>query len=102
MTTMHNREAAALRSHAYVRWYMKLWNTMPWRRERPKPLTKPHFHKDEHGMLIACYHTAKPAFPFFKWLFVLTATFPMEHLLWEHFPPLVKLLAWLNHILGLH
>lgn len=102
MTTLHQREQAALRSQAYTRWYMRWLNKLPWRAEKHKARVRPHFHMNEQGLLVACYHTAKPTFPFFKWLFVLTVTFPIEHLMWEHLPPLVKLLAWLNVTLGLH
>lgn len=48
----------------------------------------PHFHRDERGILVRCYHRTKPLHALLWFLLGTTVTYPLEHLLWE---------GWLLH-----
>jgi hypothetical protein len=57
---------------------------------------KSHYHKDEHGMLVKCYHKCKtilaePAF----WIGT-TLSFPLEHFLWTKVPGFLHISAWMG------
>lgn len=53
-----------------------------------------HFHKNEDGVLIRCYHVCKKkAPPIGWWIFFTTISFPIEHALWE-LTPLHYITGW--------
>ena len=64
---------------------------------------KPHYHKDENGFLVQCYHSCtkglhgiketmmSPAF----WV-ATTLTWPIEHFLYEHVAPF----SWIGKLMG--
>jgi hypothetical protein len=66
--------------------------------------TKPHYHKDENGFLIQCYHACSkgmlgikqtllsPAF----WIGI-TVSYPFEHYLYENVWPFNLVQAWMHH-----
>lgn len=65
--------------------------------------TRPHYHKDEDGFLIQCYHVCSkgltgvketlmsPAF----WIGT-TIAWPFEHFLYDHVPPFM----WIAKLMG--
>jgi hypothetical protein len=65
--------------------------------------TKPHYHKDENGFLVQCYHVChkglqgvketllSPAF----WI-ATTLTWPLEHAIYNFVPPF----SWIGHLIG--
>jgi hypothetical protein len=67
-----------------------------------EPRTKPHYHKDENGFLVQCYHVChkglrgvketlmSPAF----WV-ATTLTWPIEHFIYDHIPPF----SWIGHLI---
>jgi len=57
---------------------------------------KPHYHSDEAGLLVRCYHKCRTVF---TWQFFvgITISFPFEHFLWEKVPPF----SWLAGFMGL-
>lgn len=59
--------------------------------------SKLHFHLDENGQLVKCYHQARSALTSFGFWLGLTLGFPIEHYLWEKVWPFYKL----TEILGL-
>lgn len=65
--------------------------------------TQPHYHKDERGVLVQCYHACTKGLgsvretltnPVF-WIGT-TVTWPFEHFLYEHVPPF----SWIAHLMG--
>lgn len=44
---------------------------------------KPHYHTNEKGFAIACYHKCKTMLMNWQFWAGLTLGFPIEHLLWE-------------------
>ena len=54
----------------------------------------PHYHKDERGLLVECYHKAK-SFGWTSFLLGVTLSFPVEHYLWEKVPPFAWVAKWL-------
>lgn len=59
------------------------------------PQAKPHFHRDEQGMLVKCYHKCRN-----NWLVGFcvgtTLSFPFEHWLYEKVWPFNLLTQWLG------
>lgn len=41
-----------------------------------------HFHTDENGVLVKCYHGTKNVLSDYAFWIGLTIGFPLEHLLW--------------------
>jgi hypothetical protein len=60
-------------------------------------LVDPHFHRDEHGFLVKCYHNTKSVLTNWQFWFGLTMGFPLEHLLWEKVWPFYLI----THFIGL-
>lgn len=56
--------------------------------------TTPHFHVDEHGFLVRCYHRAKTNYVGF--IVGTTLSFPLEHFLYEKVPPFSWITQWLG------
>lgn len=67
--------------------------------------THPHYHKDESGFLVQCYHVCSKGVKGIKetltsvafWVGV-TVSYPFEHLLWERVPGF----SHIAHLLGMH
>lgn len=47
-----------------------------------KPV-KPHYHKDENGVLRKCYHAARSVLTTWQFWLGITISYPFEHYLWE-------------------
>ena len=56
-----------------------------------------HYHKNENGLLIKCYHKSKSFILDYSFWIGLTLGFPLEHFLWEKIWPFTLL----TKILGL-
>lgn len=48
---------------------------------------KPHYHIDERGFLVKCYHNGKALLLNWQFWTGLTLGFPLEHLIWEKLWP---------------
>ena len=59
----------------------------------------PHFHPDEQGKLVRCYHTCRSLLTDWKFILGVTISYPLEHALWER-TPLRHLLEWIGLSLG--
>lgn len=46
-----------------------------------------HYHRDEAGYLVRCYHTCRTALTSWQFWLGITFSFPFEHLLWEKLWP---------------
>jgi len=55
---------------------------------------KPHYHHDDQGMLVKCFHHCRNLITDYQFWIGVTLSYPIEHYLWEHVWPfsLVKLL----------
>jgi hypothetical protein len=56
----------------------------------------PHFHPDEHGRLVACYHACRSVATDWKFWLGVTVSFPLEHFLWEKVWPFKLVTAWMG------
>ena len=58
----------------------------------------PHYHTNEQGLLVKCYHSCAELLT--KWQFWagLTLGFPLEHFLWEKVWPFYVFSEWLEHL----
>jgi len=50
-------------------------------------VSDPHFHEDERGLLVRCYHSAKTEVLRVGFWVGLTLGFPLEHYLYDHVWP---------------
>lgn len=48
---------------------------------------QPHYHKDEKGVLVKCYHECRSLLTDWKFILGVTLSFPIEHFIWEHVWP---------------
>lgn len=48
-----------------------------------KPKHPEHYHKDEYGLWVKCYHQCRGLLTNWQFWLGLTFGFPLEHLLWE-------------------
>lgn len=48
------------------------------------PVTKPHYHRNENGILVKCYHDARNLLKERGFWIGVTVSYPIEHALWEH------------------
>jgi hypothetical protein len=56
-----------------------------------------HTHLTEDGILIKCYHKSKSAvFTAFMWFLGITASFPIEHFIWEKIWPFKEISQFLG------
>jgi hypothetical protein len=46
-----------------------------------------HYHKDEHGVLVKCYHKCRNVLTDYAFWIGITVSYPLEHFLWERVPP---------------
>lgn len=58
--------------------------------------TEGHYHIDEDGFLVRCYHGSKSILGNWRFWAGLTLGFPFEHLLWEKLWPFKILTVWLG------
>lgn len=58
--------------------------------------TLPHYHHDERGNLVKCYHEAKSLFTNWRFWAGMTLGFPAEHLLWEKVWPFSLVTHWMG------
>jgi hypothetical protein len=58
-------------------------------------LTGVHFHTDEQGRAVRCYHACRSVF---TWGFAVgvTVSFPIEHFIWEKLPGFSAVSRWLG------
>jgi hypothetical protein len=59
-------------------------------------MNEPHFHKDERGVLVRCYHGTKTLLTDYGFWIGLTIGFPIEHFIWEKLWPFTLLTALLG------
>jgi len=57
---------------------------------------KPHFHKDEFGFLVKCYHGTKNNLASYSFWIGMTIGFPIEHFIWEKLPGFRAITHWLG------
>lgn len=62
----------------------------------PRKRVEPHFHFNERGTMVKCYHEAKSLLTDWRFWVGLTAGFPAEHLLWEKVWPFYLLTSWVG------
>jgi len=55
-----------------------------------------HYHKDEQGMLVRCYHKCKTSLSDVSFWIGLTIGFPIEHFLYEKVFPFTLIKDWLG------
>jgi hypothetical protein len=65
-------------------------------------MNKPHYHKDERGVLVRCYHGTKSLLTDFRFWIGVTVSFPLEHALWTKVPGFSHLAEWLGLFGGHH
>lgn len=58
--------------------------------------TEPHFHFNELGTMVRCYHEAKNLLTDWRFWIGMTMGFPMEHLLWEKVWPFYLLTSFVG------
>lgn len=56
----------------------------------------PHFHRDERGVLVRCYHKSRAVLSQPGFWLGTTLSFPLEHVLWEKVWPFKLLLPFLG------
>jgi hypothetical protein len=55
-----------------------------------------HFHTDERGVLVRCYHESKNLLTNWRFWAGMTLGFPAEHLLWEKVFPFYLITHWMG------
>lgn len=55
-----------------------------------------HYHRNEYGALIKCYHSCKNVLTDYAFWIGLTLGFPLEHALWEHVWPFSAITKWMG------
>lgn len=55
-----------------------------------------HFHEDEQGFLVRCYHKSRAAVLSLGFWVGLTIGFPVEHFIWEKIWPFTLITKWLG------
>jgi hypothetical protein len=55
-----------------------------------------HYHLDENGIIVKCYHNSKLLFTDWKFWLGMTLGFPLEHFLWEKVWPFYLVTQWLG------
>ena len=58
-------------------------------------MSAPHYHEDENGTLVKCYHNVKTFLADWKFWAGVTLSFPIEHWLYER-GPLHFVTIWLG------
>jgi hypothetical protein len=48
---------------------------------------EPHYHLDERGLLVRCYHNGRALLTNWQFWAGMTLGFPLEHFLWENVWP---------------
>lgn len=56
----------------------------------------PHFHKNEQGFFVRCYHHSRTAIMSVGFWIGLTIGFPIEHFLWEKVEPFKTIAHWMG------
>ena len=56
-----------------------------------------HFHVDERGLLVKCYHESKSMLKSISFWIGVTISFPIEHFIWEKLWPF----SWITTFIGL-
>lgn len=64
-------------------------------------MNQPHYHKDEQGFLVRCYHNGVNLLTDYKFWIGVTISFPLEHFIWERLWPFYLLSDYLG-LLGSH
>lgn len=59
-------------------------------------MTTPHFHKDEQGQLVKCYHKTRAVLSDYGFWLGVTVSFPLEHWLWHSVPPFKYIAEWVG------
>lgn len=55
-----------------------------------------HYHPNEHGLLVKCYHKGKKLLFTIEFWIGVTLSFPLEHFIWEKVWPFYLLTEWLG------
>ena len=55
-----------------------------------------HFHKNEDGFLVKCYHSCRGILTDPRFWIGVTLSYPFEHLLWTEVPPFSYVSAFLG------
>ena len=59
-------------------------------------MSEPHFHEDERGVLVKCYHETKSQLVSYSFWIGMTIGFPIEHFIWEKAPGFSDITKWLG------
>lgn len=59
-------------------------------------MRKFHFHLNENGVLVKCYHGTKTLLADYSFWIGLTIGFPIEHFIWEKLWPFTVLTKFLG------
>ena len=59
-----------------------------------------HYHKNEEGLLVKCYHGAKSILSEWKFWLGITISFPIEHFIWTKLPVFSHISEYLGLIEG--
>lgn len=55
-----------------------------------------HFHKDDRGVLVRCYHKSKDILLSASFWLGVTLSFPIEHFIWEKVWPFRIISTWMG------
>jgi hypothetical protein len=72
------------------------WPTPEERRNRLYRKRPYHFHTNERGILVKCYHATSSLIRDWKFWAGVTLSFPLEHWLWERVWPFYLVTHWLG------
>lgn len=64
-------------------------------------MSKPHFHTNEAGLLVRCYHKTRLSWK--TWLLagiIALVAYPVEHFIWESVPPFSYVAEYLGIGIG--
>ncbi len=56
----------------------------------------PHYHPDEQGLLVKCYHNGRSLLADVRFWIGVTVSFPLEHFIWEHVWPFYIITHWMG------
>lgn len=63
---------------------------------RKQSVSQPHFHTDENGFIVKCYHSTKNMLFDYAFWFGVTFSFPIEHFIWEKLPVFSAISKWMG------
>ena len=86
MSQKQQRDCATASRRVYIATIRHDYATPKPMSEDTKSSEKPsniHFHRDEHGALVKCYHRSRSVLLSVEFWLGATLSFPLEHFIWE-------------------